>query len=193
MEAVLSVSLGLGLSAASGFRVFLPALLVNIATLSGWIEPAGQFAWLGTWTTFWALLSASIIEVGAYYIPFIDNALDTIAAPLSVAAGTLLTTSFIEIDDPALRWGLGLIMGGGTAGVVQLGTSLLRLGSSGMSGGLGNPVLASVENTAAFSLSTLSILLPLLAAGLAIGIVVWILSRWRRWRMRKRTAREKPA
>lgn len=186
MEALLSICLGLGLSAAAGFRVFLPALLANVAALNGWIEPEGQFAWLGTWTTFWALLAASVIEVGAYYIPFVDNVLDTIAGPLAVAAGTLLTTSFIEIDDPALRWGLGLIMGGGTAGIVQMGTSLLRLGSSGLTGGLGNPVVASAENTAAFSLSLLSLLLPVLAAVLAVGLVVWIASRWRRWRRRRK-------
>ena len=177
MEIFLSICLGLGLSASSGFRVFLPMLVANIAAMSGWITPGESFAWLSTWPAFFLLLTASIAEIGGYYIPFIDNLLDTIATPAAVIAGTLLSTSFIQIDNPVLHWGLGLIVGGGTAGLVQVGTGLLRLLSSKTTAGLGNPVVSTAENVASFSLSGLAIFLPLIAMALVVLLILWLFKR----------------
>ncbi|NIJ51722.1 DUF4126 domain-containing protein [Dyadobacter arcticus] len=177
MEFFLSVCLGLGLSASCGFRVFLPMLLANVAAMNGWITPGEQFAWLTTWTAFAALLTATVLEISGYYIPFIDNLLDTIATPAAVIAGTLLTTSVIEIDSPILHWGLGLIIGGGTAGMVQIGTGLLRLLSSKTTGGIGNPVVSTAENVASFSLSGLAIFLPVIALVLVVFLILWLFKR----------------
>jgi len=176
MELFLSICIGIGLSASTGFRIFVPALLANVACMNGWITPSESFAWLATWPAFFTLLSATIIEIGAYYIPFVDNLLDTIAGPLSIIAGTLLTTSFVEIDDPVLRWGLGLILGGGTAGLVQAGTSVLRLGSSKFTAGLGNPVVSTAENMAAFGLSGVAIFIPVFSF-VAVLLLIWWLYR----------------
>lgn len=180
MELFLSICIGIGLSASTGFRIFVPALLANVACMNGWITPSENFAWLATWPAFITLLSATVLEIGAYYVPFVDNLLDTIAAPLAVAAGTLLTTSFVEIDNPVLKWGLGLILGGGTAGIVQAGTSLLRLGSSKFTAGMGNPVVSTAENVAAFGLSGVAIFLPVLAFLAVVVLVVWLIRRGRR-------------
>lgn len=182
MELFLSICLGLGLSASTGFRIFVPMLLANIAAMNGWITPTEGFAWLATWPAFFALLTATIVEIGAYYIPFIDNLLDTIATPLSVAAGTLLTTSFVEIESPVLQWGLGLIVGGGSAGLIQAGTGLLRLASSKTTVGLGNPVVSTVENVASFFLSGIAIFLPVIAFVLVVGLLWWLFRRIDRWR-----------
>ncbi|MCF0058094.1 DUF4126 domain-containing protein [Dyadobacter sp. CY356] len=185
MEIFLSICLGLGLSASSGFRVFLPMLVANIATLSGWITPGEGFAWMATWTAFFVLLTATIAEISGYYIPFIDNLLDTIATPAAVIAGALLSTSFIQIDNPVLHWGLGLILGGGTAGLVQAGTGLLRLFSSKTTAGLGNPVVSTVENIASFSLSGLAVFLPIVALILVVLLVLWLFRRIGRLRKSK--------
>lgn len=136
MEIFLSLCLGIGLAACSGFRVFVPLLLSSIAIHFGWVSVAAGFEWMGTWVAISVLATATVLEIGGYYIPWVDNLLDTIAAPVAVAAGTLLTTSFIEIDNPVLQWGLGLITGGSTAGFIQVGTSLVRLASSKFSGGV---------------------------------------------------------
>ncbi len=111
---LLSLCLGVGLAACSGFRVFVPLLLSSLALHFGFVSGAAGFEWMGTWTAIAILSTATVLEIGGYYIPWVDNLLDTIATPAAFAAGTLLTTSFVEIDNPVLQWGLGLIMGGGT-------------------------------------------------------------------------------
>jgi hypothetical protein len=152
-------------------------LVANIAAMNGWITPGEQFEWLTSWPAFFALLTATILEIGGYYVPFIDNLLDTIATPAAVIAGTLLTTSVIQIDSPVLHWGLGLIIGGGTAGVVQIGTGLLRLLSSKTTAGIGNPIVSTAENVASFSLSGLAIFLPVIALVLVVLLVVWLFEK----------------
>jgi hypothetical protein len=152
-------------------------LAANVASMNGWITPAEGFAWLSTWPAFLVLLSASTAEIAAYYVPFIDNLLDTIATPAAVVAGTLLTTSVIQIDSPMLQWGLGLIVGGSTAGLIQAGTSLLRLFSSKTTAGIGNPIVSTLENAASFGMSGLAIFLPVIAFILALLIILWLLRR----------------
>jgi|GEM_PF-203073 len=153
MDFLLSIALGVGLAACAGFRVFVPLLLTSVAMQAGFVNVAPGFEWMGSWAAFAVLLAATAAEIGAYYVPWLDNLLDTIAAPAAVAAGTLLTTSFVEINNPVLQWGLGLIVGGGTAGFVQIGTTLTRLASTKLSGGLANPVVSTVENFLAIVLS----------------------------------------
>ncbi len=181
-------ALGLGLAACSGFRVFVPLLAASLAYHTGYLVPAGGFAWLGSWAALITLATATVVEIAGYYIPLVDHLLDTLTTPASFVAGTILMTSALPHLDPTLRWTLGVLVGGGTAGLVQTGTALLRGASTAATAGLANPVLATAENTLAVGGVALTLLLPLVAAGLALLLVVVILSRLRRWRARRRNA-----
>jgi glucan phosphoethanolaminetransferase (alkaline phosphatase superfamily) len=133
--------------------------------------------WLSSWPAIACFITAAIAEVGAYYIPFVDNLLDTIATPLSVGAGTLLATSILPIgnQEPLVRWGIGLLAGGSMAGTIQMGTGLLRLFSSKATLGTGNAVVATSENAAAVSITALSFFIPVIIAVLLIALIVWII------------------
>ena len=186
MQYLVAGALGLGLAASSGFRVFVPLLAASVAYHTGYMTPSAGFAWLGTWVALLTLATATVVEIAGYYVPFVDHLLDTITTPASFVAGTILMTSALPHLDPTLRWTLGILVGGGTAGLVQTGTALLRGASMATTGGLANPVLATVENTQAVGGVALTLLLPLAAAGLVVLLLVYILSRLRRWRARRR-------
>lgn len=191
-QLVTAGALGLGLAACSGFRVFVPLLAASIAYRSGWLAPSPGFVWLGTWPALLTLAAATVAEMAGYYLPAVDNLLDTLTTPASFVAGTILMTSALPELDPALRWTLGILVGGGTAGLLQTGTALLRGVSTVGTGGLGNPVLATAENGLAVGGVVLTLLVPLVAAGLALGLVLLVASQRRRWRQR-RQARRQPA
>ena len=188
MQFLMAGALGLGLAACSGFRVFVPLLAASLAYHSGYMAPAAGFAWLGSWAALLTLATATLLEIAGYYIPLVDHMLDTLTTPASFVAGTILMTSALPHLDPTLRWTLGIVVGGGTAGLVQTGTALLRAGSTAATGGLANPVLATIENTLAVGGVALTLLLPLIAAGLVLLLLVFILSRLRRWRIQRRKA-----
>lgn len=177
IEWILSACVGVGLAACCGFRVFVPLLIAGIATRLGFLHPDGDFSWISSWPALLGLGVATVLEFVAYYIPWLDNALDAIATPAAVMAGTLLSTSFFNIDTPLLSWGLGLMLGGGSAGLIQAGTSLLRLGSTATTGGLGNPVVATGENVASVRFSLLAIFMPLVGVIVLGLIVLYFVSR----------------
>ena len=182
LETFLSIALGIGLSAAVGFRIFIPFTVMSIAALTGNLTLAPGFDWVGTWPALILFATATVLEIGAYYIPWLDNALDSIATPAAVIAGAVVTASVVGDISPMLRWVLAIIAGGGVAGSVQMGTTLLRAGSSVTTGGLGNPVVNTAEIASSFSLSVVTILLPIVALGMVIGLFVWA---WRRLRARR--------
>ncbi|MBO0932641.1 DUF4126 domain-containing protein [Fibrella aquatilis] len=177
MEWILSACVGVGLAACCGFRIFVPMLVAAAATHFGLIGTMPGFEWLGSWTAIIGLSIATSVELVAYYIPWVDNALDAIAMPVSVVAGTLLSTSFLRIDDSMVRWCMGLMLGGGSAGIIQAGTSLLRLGSTATTGGLANPVVATSENAASLGLSVLMVFVPLAAFVAVLCLVLFFAFR----------------
>jgi hypothetical protein len=173
MELITSLALGIGLSACCGFRVFVPMLIANIAALSGHYHFGNGLEWMGTMTAFYIFASATILEVLGYYIPWFDNLLDSIATPASIIAGTVLTTAFISGDlSPTLKWVLGFLVGGGSAGVVQLGTTATRLASTATTAGFGNPIIATIENIFSVVFSILSVLMPVL---LGVGAILFVM------------------
>ena len=130
MELALSICLGIGLSAACGFRVFVPLLGMSGAALAGHLGLASGFEWIGTWPAFACFLTATIFEIAAYYVPWLDNLLDSVATPAAVAAGTIITAAVVTDMSPLMKWSLALIAGGGTAGVIQASSVALRGTSS---------------------------------------------------------------
>jgi hypothetical protein len=180
METILSLCLGLGLSAACGFRVFVPLVVVSVASLTGHLHLAEGFQWIGTYPALVAVAAATLIEIAAYYIPWVDNILDTIATPAAVIAGTLITAAQVVEISPFLKWSLALIAGGGAAGIVQSATVFLRGASSMGTGGIANPLVATGELAGSLITSFLGLLVPVLAALLVLMVAVVVGVRlWR--------------
>jgi hypothetical protein len=181
MDAALltSVAMGIALSACCGFRVFVPMLGASFAAWQQWFALPADMQWMGSIPALICFGTAAILEIGAYYIPFIDNLLDTIATPLAVAAGTVLAASFLPIAEfnPMLKWILAIIAGGGAAGTVQLGTGLLRLFSTKTTAGTGNAIVSTGENAAAIGGTALSFTAPVLIAVLMLLLIGWILMK----------------
>ncbi len=178
METILGLCIGVGLSAACGFRVFVPLLVMSIATMMGWFEPSKGFEWLAMPSVCLALAVATVCEVAAYYIPWVDNALDTVATPAAMIAGTLTTMAVSSGEMSQFAgWAAAIIVGGGTAGVVQMSTVAARGVSTATTGGLGNFVVATGEWIGAILLSVSALLVPALVA-IVVVIAVILAVRW---------------
>lgn len=170
MENVLGLIVGVGLSAACGFRVFVPLMGMSIAALSGHITLGPDFAWIGTKTALLAFSTATTLEIATYYVPWVDNMMDALMTPAALVAGTIVTASMIGEMSPFLKWTTAVIAGGGVSGIVQGGTVALRAGSSGATGGLANPIVSTLEMIGSVALTIIAILLPLIC----LIAVIWI-------------------
>ncbi|MGD9633398.1 MAG: DUF4126 domain-containing protein [Pirellulales bacterium] len=172
LDTGLAVLVGIGLAASCGFRVFVPLLVVSGAANVGYLDVAENVRWLASPIAMTAFAAASVVEIGAYYVPWLDNALDAIASPLSVAAGTILFAASVAGLDPFWQWSLAIIAGGGSAAVVQGGTVAGRLASTATTGGLANFVVNTVETVFGVAFSVLAIVVPVVAVVLLVVVVV---------------------
>ena len=172
-----AIALGIALSACCGFRIFVPMLAAAVAAYNHWFNFSADMQWLGSLPAIICFATAAVIEIAAYYFPFLDNILDAIAAPLAIAAGTILAFAILPAGDsePLLRWVAALIAGGATAGTIHIGTGLLRLFSTKATLGTGNPLIATGENAAVVTGSICSFFIPVIIATILLGVVFWIL------------------
>jgi hypothetical protein len=177
VEPLLGIPVGLALSTAAGLRVFVPLLLTGLAARLGYLRLTPGMTWIGSDEALLAFATATILEVGAYYVPWLDNFLDSAATPAAITAGVITTAAVTPELSPLLRWTVAIVAGGGAAGLVQASTTLLRLKSSTFTAGVGNPVVATSELLGALALSGLALLAPLLA-GTIVVVLLLVLARW---------------
>ena len=188
---------GVGLSAACGVRIFIPPLIIAIAAKAGHVPLGTEFAWMSSDVALVAFGLAAVLEVGAYYIPWLDNALDTIAAPVAVVAGMLTSAAVFCDMSPWLKWTLAAIAGGGAAGAVQVTATVTRGASTALTGGMGNLVVSTVEGIGAVVTAVLAVVIPIFVFSLFVlfvGILIWKnpVKIYRNWRARNDRLREPP-
>ena len=162
MDPLLGIPVGLALSTAAGLRVFIPLLLTSLAARFGYLTLAPGMSWLAS--------------DAALYVPWLDNVADVVAVPAAITAGIIEMAAVTPELPPLVRWTVAIIAGGGIAGFAQLGTSLLRLKSSALTAGVGNPVVATGELMGSLALAVLGLLAPLVAAVIVI-ILLALLAR----------------
>jgi hypothetical protein len=180
-EIVLSLAIGIGLAAACGFRVFVPFLVMSVAAQAGYLQLANGWEWISSTPALVAFGVASVLEVVAYYVPWLDNLLDTVATPAAVIAGVVATAATMSGMSPFLTWTLAAIVGGGAAGVIQSGTVLLRSMSSVSTMGIGNFAVSTGELAGSVALSVLAFALPIFTLVVVLALILWT---WRQLRRR---------
>ena len=184
LDIALSIALGVGLAAAVGLRVFLPLLITSIAAHAGHIHLSENFAWLGSMPAIVMLAVAAVAEILAYYIPAVDNLLDTITTPTALVAGVIVSAAVMADLPPLVKWTTAVIAGGGAAGLTQGITSMLRLKSTAFTGGLGNSAIATGELAGAGIVSTLALVAPFVAVAVMIAFA-WLAIRFVRRLVRR--------
>jgi hypothetical protein len=188
IELAVPIALGVGLAAATGFRVFLPMLIVSAAAYAGHLPLGENFAWLGTPSALIMLSVAAIVEILAYYVPGVDNLLDTLATPAAFVAGTLVSAAVITDMPPMVKWTTAIIAGGGVAGLTQSVTALLRAKATIFTGGIGNPVIATAELGGSLLVSLLALAAPFITL-LVVAVFLWLAVRL----IRQITRRARPS
>ena len=172
VQILLSLSLGLGLAAACGFRVFIPPLMMGVGSRLDLYKLEGSFVWVDDTWAIAIFAVATLLEIGGYFIPWIDNLLDAVATPAAIIGGIFVTSASLEGElDPSAQWALSVIAGGSVSGVIQLGTVATRAISTGTTGGLANPIISLLEAVA----SILCILISLFLVAIIPIVIIFLI------------------
>ena len=170
--------MAMALSACCGFKVFVPPLLLGIFAKAGLISLGENYAWLGSWPAIAVLSLATALETAAYFIPLVNNALDSIKIPASTMAGVLTAAAVLPGEmSPLLRWTLAVLIGGGGAAAVSTGMASLRGTLTMTTAGIGSGLQNLAEAILSFLLSIFAMLAPFL---LCLAILLVLLSVIRR-------------
>lgn len=164
---LIAFCLGIGLSAACGIRMFLPLLLIAVNQKFHLLETSYYVDWLDSNLALIILITATLIEISAYYIPLIDHILDVVNVPLVFVAGLLSMASILPDMPLYMDKILGLIVGGSTAVTINGLVGIGRLKSTTLSAGTTNPFYATIENIMTIVITILSFVIPVI-----IGIIV---------------------
>ena len=183
-ETIISIFLGIGLAASVGFRVFLPLFALSLASYFDLWTLNESWQWVGSLAAVITLGVATLVEIFAYFIPWVDNVLDSISLPLTAIAGTAVMVSTVADLDPVVTWSLAIIAGGGTATAIKGASATSRLASTTTTGGVANPAISAIETGTAAVVTAASIFAPVLAAVLVIIILAFIFVIYRRLRPR---------
>lgn len=185
MEIALAIMAGIALSATSGFRVFVPFLVLSIANLTGLMDLNQSFAWIGTYPAFAVFGAATLVEILAYFIPWVDNALNAISAPASVVAGTILTYALVGDLAPGLAWVISIIGGGGASLITRAVSGIVHAGSTAASAGTANPAVSLVESAGTVIMSILALVAPIIVILILFLLISWAIKACKRIRAKK--------
>jgi len=173
-ESLVGIALGIGLAAATGFRIFIPLLLVGLAARFDMLPLGEGFQWLATTPALLTMGTAAVLETLGYYIPGVDHALDVLAGPATLLAGIVASAAVMTEVPPAILWPVAVIAGGGAAGLTKGSTALLRAKSGVTTGGLANPIVSTVETVGATGITVLAIAVPVLCFVAVVALLWWV-------------------
>jgi len=179
---LVSVLAGVSLAAATGFRAFLPLLIVSLAARLGLVQRHEGMEFRSGNAALAALAVAALVEMVADKVPVVDHALDAVSVVVRPGAAVLAGVAlFADLPEPVAA-GLAVVMG-----VIALGANLekakVRAGSTVLTAGVGNPFLSVFEDIVSGVLALLAVLAPVLAAMAALGLALLV------WRMVRRLRR----
>ncbi|MHB1156779.1 MAG: DUF4126 domain-containing protein [Phycisphaerales bacterium] len=179
---IVALSMGIALAAATGCRVFVPLLVLSLAAQGQHplIHLAPGFQWIASPAAMVIFASATVMEIAGYYIPWVDHLLDTLATPAATVAGIIAAAAALGDIDPALKWTLAVIAGGGVASAIQLLTVTTRAASTVTTAGVGNPVVSTAEAAGSIVLSILALVIPVLVALIVLLLIAWLIRKFLR-------------
>jgi hypothetical protein len=186
MNALASIVGAFGLSAASGLNAYIPLLLVGLtARFTDWIKLSPPFDLLANEWVIGVLVVLLGIEFFADKIPIVDHANDLIQTFIRPAAGAILFASEANVITqmhPALALILGLLVAFGVHATKAAARPVVTVST----GGVGNPVVSTIEDIASFGIALTAIVAPIL---LLVAFFVLLYFGFRFW---TRRAKAKP-
>lgn len=182
VQAFLSLSMAFGLSTSAGLNAYIPLLTIALVDRlsDGLMDLQGPWTWLSSWWTIGVLAILLVVEILVDKVPAVDTINDIIHTVIRPAAGAILfaaSTRAIGLH-PVLAAICGVILAGGVHTAKTGGRPVV----TATTGGVGNPILSTIEDVVSAVMSFVSIVAPYLVLILALiilGLVIWWIARRR--------------
>lgn len=189
IEGLLNLASAFGLSTSAGLNAYIPMLtLALLARFTSLVQLEEPWSALTSWWIIGLLAVLLVIEELADKIPAVDSINDVIQTLIRPTAGAIVfaatTQSTIKMH-PMLAFACGIVLAGGTHLIKAGGRPVV----TATTGGLGNPVVSTIEDIIATVTSVVAIIFPylILAWIFLLALLIYLIVRWRRQRAEVRS------
>lgn len=183
---MIATLMGAGLSAAAGLNAYIPFVLMGlVARFTDIVTLPDSYRWI---ESPWAIGLGVVLlltEIVLDKIPAVDTINDligTVIRPMTgglvfsaAQAGAAVDSSAWLQDNP---W-VSAVLGVGVAGAVHATKAISRPAINLSTGGVGGPIVSTVEDASSFGLSLVALFIPVLVVG-ALIVLAWVM--WKIWR-----------
>jgi uncharacterized membrane protein len=177
----------LGLSIPAGLNAYIPLLVVALSQRFGWLQLRQPFDVLGEWWMIVLLVVLLVVEIVADKVPAVDSVNDVLQTFIRPAAGGILAVAASGNASEISPW-LLMLAGVLLAGGVHVAKATVRPAVNVTTGGLGAPVVSTVEDVGAGAMSVVAVAAPAFVLVFLAG-GIWLF--WRLWRRRKARPRRR--
>lgn len=185
IQAISTILSAFGLSASAGLNAYIPLLIIALtARFTPLVNLSAPYDLLTSTWVIGTLTVLLLVEILADKIPVVDHVNDLLGLGIRPAAGAMLfaaSTGTLDFLDPRLALVSGLVVAGVAHGAKATARPLVTVST----GGIGNPIVSTIEDIAAFTTSVVAVIFPLLIGGALVvfaGLWAWWLTRRNRRR-----------
>lgn len=191
MNAMLNLSAAFGLSAAAGLNAYIPLLLVSILARAGLVHLGAPYDVMGqTWCVV-LLAVLCVVELIVDKVPGADHVNDVIQSFVRPTAGAILfasQTGTMTGVHPGVWIVIGLLFSGMVHGTKMAVRPVVNL----TTGGIGAPVVSTLEDLMSTVISLVAIFAPILVVVAGFGMSWVAYKAYRKFRTKPVVVRAVP-
>ena len=173
MELLVTLGRTLGFSFAAGVNLYATVAILGLAARFDWVALPPQFAVFDNNWVIGIAIGCYLVEFAADKVPWVDTAWDAVHTVIRPLGGAFIAVTTLGETSPAAQAAAALL-GGGVAAASHVTKAATRVAANTSPEPFSNWALSLVEDAFVVGLGTLALALPVLAFGVATGLLVLI-------------------
>jgi hypothetical protein len=170
MELLVTLGRTLGFSFAAGVNLYATIAILGLASRFDWVALPPQFAVFDSNWVIGIAIACYAIEFVADKVPWVDTAWDAVHTVIRPLGGAFIAVTTLGETSPAAQT-LAALLGGGVAAVSHVTKASTRVAANTSPEPFSNWALSLFEDVFVVGLGTLALAFPVLAFGVALGLL----------------------
>jgi hypothetical protein len=173
MELLVTLGRTLGFSFAAGVNLYATIAILGLASRFDWVALPSQFAVFDSNWVIGLAIACYLIEFVADKVPWVDTAWDAVHTVIRPLGGAFIAVTTLGDVSPGAQAAAALL-GGGVAAVSHVTKASTRVAANTSPEPFSNVGLSLLEDVFVVGLGALALAFPVLAFGVALGLLLLI-------------------
>ena len=173
MELLVTLGRTLGFSFAAGINLYATVAILGLAARFGWVDLPAQYDVFDNNWVIGIAIACYLVEFVADKVPWVDTAWDAVHTVVRPLGGAFIAVTTLGDASPGAQAAVALL-GGGVAAASHVTKASARVAANTSPEPLSNWALSLAEDVFVLALGVLTLALPAIAFGVALGLLLLI-------------------